>query len=183
MRNVRVARRYASALMAAGEEGKSLEAIARDLETVGRIVETSREFQLMLRSPVISPPKKIAVMQELFESRVGRETIIFMKLLVQKNREGYLPDVIEQFRALMDEKQGLVRIELTSAVTLSQDQEQRLKGKLEEYTGKRVRFNHVLDRSIMGGIVVRIGDTVLDGSVTHQLALLRERMAEGTSVQ
>ena len=169
MRNVRVARRYASALMAAGEEGKSLEAIARDLETVGRIVETSREFQLMLRSPVISPPKKIAVMQELFESRVGRETIIFMKLLVQKNREGYLPDVIEQFRALRDEKQGLVRIELSSAVTLSRDQ--------------RVRFNHVLDRSIMGGIVVRIGDTVLDGSVTHQLALLRERMAEGTSVQ
>ncbi len=183
MRNIRVARRYASALLVAGEEGGALEVIARDLDRVGEVIEASREFLLLLRSPVVSPQKKNAVVEELFGPHVGGEAMMFMKLLVRKKREEYLPDVIEQFRALMDEVQGIVAAEVTSAVELSADQERRLQKQLEQHTGKRVRMYRRLDSSIRGGVVVRIGDTVIDGSITHQLALLRERMVEGGRVE
>ena len=183
MKNIRVARRYAMALLEAGKEGGVMEVIAGDLDRVGEIIEASREFRQLLRSPVVSPRKKTAVVEELFGSRVGRETMTFMKLLVQKGREEYLPEVIIQFRDLLDDMQGIVAVGVTSAVELSPEQEEHLLMQLEQYTGKRVRIQRRLDTSIRGGVVVRIGDTVIDGSVTHQLHLLRERMAEGGLIE
>ncbi|MGB2958801.1 MAG: ATP synthase F1 subunit delta [Bacteroidota bacterium] len=183
MKNIRVARRYASALVISAEEGGVVEAVSRDLDRVGKVIEASREFRLLLASPVVSPEKKAAVVEELFGRRVGRETMTFIKLLLQKGREEFLSDVIEQFRALLDEMRGIVAVEVTSALELTRDQERRLRKQLEQYTGKHVRIHPRLDTSIRGGVVMRIGDTVIDGSITHQLVLLRERMAEGGLVE
>jgi F-type H+-transporting ATPase subunit delta len=123
------------------------------------------------------------VLEAVFERALGKETMTFMKLLVQKGREEFLPEVIKQFHVLLDEMRGVVAVEVTSAVALSSDQEGRLKKRLEQYTGKQVRIHPKLDSSIRGGVVARIGDTVIDGSIAHQLDLLRERMAEGGVVE
>jgi F-type H+-transporting ATPase subunit delta len=179
MKNMRVARRYASALVIAGKEGDALEDFGRDLDRVAEVIQVSRDFRLLLRSPVVTPEKKTAVLKELFGRGVTKATMTFLRLLVQKGREELLPEVIEQFRALVDEMQGIVAVEVTSAVALSQDQERRLQKQLEQYTGKQVRIQPRLDQTIRGGVVARIGDTVIDGSIAHQLALLREHMAEG----
>ena len=183
MKNIRVARRYASALLIAAKGEEAVDVVARDLDRVGGVIETSREFQLLLASPVVSPEKKVAVVEELFGRRVGKETMAFIGLLVQKGREELLSDVVEQFRALLDEMRGIVAVEVTSALELSREQERGLRKQLEQYTGKQVRIHPRLDTSIRGGVVMRIGDTVIDGSITHQLVLLRERMAEGELVE
>lgn len=183
MKNIRVARRYALALLIAAKGGEMLEVIARDLDRVGEVIEVSPEFRLLLRNPVVTPRKKTAVLEELFERGLGKETMTFLRLLVQKGREEHLPEVIEQFRVLLDDMRGIVAVEVTSAVALSRDQERRLQKELEQYTGKQVRMDPKLDNSIRGGIVARIGDTVIDGSIAHQLDLLREHMAEGGLVE
>ena len=181
MKNVRVARRYAVALMQAAEEGGSIDTIAADLRNVEKLLKESRELLLLLTSPVIPARKKSLVLKEIFEKRVGKEVLTFFLLLTKKGREDVIPDVIGQFAILLDQRNGIVDASVKSAIAIDKEQEQLLKHRLEAYTAKSVRMNLGIDKELKGGLVIQIGDTVLDGSVRHQLELLKDRfMAGGT---
>jgi F-type H+-transporting ATPase subunit delta len=180
MKNARVARRYAQALMLSAESStNTIDAIAGDLEIVKRALDGSRDLQLLLTNPVVRAEKKIAVLREIFRSHIGMPTMTFLELLTEKQREAALPEVIERYNALRDEKYGIVNVEVSSAVEISPQQEKTLAEKLERYTKKKVRVRFALDTSLRGGMVVRIGDTVLDASVKRQLELMRERFVDG----
>lgn len=179
MKNTRVARRYAMALMAAAEQQKNIEGTARDMEFIGNVLRESREFRLFIAGPIVSPSKKRAVFDAVFGPRVGKETMTFVNLLTSKSREGILLDVAEQFKELHDEKLGIVGVEVRTSVELNYGQEKDLRAELERMIGKKVRFQFVIDTMIKGGLVIRIGDTVFDGSVVHQLERMRERFIAG----
>jgi F-type H+-transporting ATPase subunit delta len=179
MKNVRVARRYAAALMAAGEESRSVDVIADDLRTVGSMLEGSRELRSFIASPIIPAKKKVLVMRGLFEKVVGKEVMTFFLLLTEKRREDILRDIVQQFMDLLDKRQGIVEAAVKSASTIDKEQEQLLKKRLEAHTAKKVRMQFALDPSLKGGLVIQIGDTVLDGSVRHQLELLKDRFVAG----
>jgi F-type H+-transporting ATPase subunit delta len=182
MASGRVARRYVVALMDVALEAKAVDSVARDLELVQKTLAASRDLRRMMASPVVSRAKKWAVFRELFASHVGKETMSFFELLLEKDREAELPEIAEQFLALRDEKLGLVTVEVTTAVAFPPDREDPLKGLLERHTGKSVKLRIAVDASIKAGMVLKIGDTVLDGSVTRQLARLRERLIEGSAL-
>jgi F-type H+-transporting ATPase subunit delta len=178
MRNVRVARRYAQALMTVVEEAGILEQTAAEIQLIGQTVKESRELQLFLMSPIIPLLRKRTVMRALFASRVGTTTMAFLELLVTKQRERLLGDVADQFMALRDEKQGIVEVHVTSAVPMTSEQEQMLANEMRQFTQKAVRPRMYVDPRIRGGLIIRVGDTLLDGSVVHQLEILRGRFAE-----
>jgi len=179
MKNLRVARRYAVALMESAEHQKSIDAIAKDLDLVGKTLHDSRDLQLLVASPVISSAKKRAVFDALFGSRVGAEALRFIYLLISKTRESILPDVISQFKELQDEKAGITNVEVRTVLELNYAQEKDLRARLERIIGKKVRLLFVTDTKIKGGLVVRIGDTVLDASVSHQLERMRALFSGG----
>lgn len=179
MRNQRVSRRYAQALMAIAAEQKSVDAVAADLASIGATLAASRDLQLLVASPVIQEGKKLSIFRELWEPRVGRVTMAFLSLLVTKRRETILPGVIEEYLALRDAAQGVLVAEVQTAVQMTGEQEAALVKRLETYTKKKIRMQKSTDPAIRGGMVVRIGDTVLDGSVRRQLERLRERFLEG----
>lgn len=181
MAATRIARRYAVALMDVAEEAGAVERVAADLEGIGATLRGARDLRLFLASPVVTAEKKKAVLNALFGARVARPTSLFLALLVQKQRERLLQEITEQFSALRDEKQGVVTADVTAAVELSPGQQQELGRRLERATSKRVRLHLRRDAAIGGGIVVRIGDTVFDASVRHQLKVLRERLLAGES--
>lgn len=181
MKHVRVARRYAVALMTAAEESRSIDSVAADLQKVGKLLKDSRDLVLFLNSPVIPARKKALVLRELFENKVGKEVLTFFLLLARKGREDVIPDIVGQFAALLDQRQGIVDANVKAAFAIDKEQEQLLKKRLEAYTAKTVRMDIGIDESLKGGLVIQIGDTVLDGSVRHQLELLKNRfMAGGT---
>jgi F-type H+-transporting ATPase subunit delta len=177
--NVRVARRYAQALMAVAAEEKAVDAIGSDLTSIGKTLAASRELQLLVESPVIREGKKIAIFKDLWASRVNPITISFIVLLAKHRREGILPAVVVEYLALKDEAQGTVEVQVQTAQPMSGDQEGALVTRLEAYTRKKIRMRKATDPAIRGGMVIRIGDTVLDGSVRRQLERLRERFLEG----
>ncbi len=179
MRNLRAARRYAAALMSVAEETRSIDRIGDDLELIRKTLNASRELRLFVVSPIISPGKKKVVFAQLFGPRVSRETAAFIDLLVTKQRLSVLPDMIEEFGALRDQKLGIVTVGVTSAVELAGPQEQSLRRELERYTGKKVRVQKVIDSGIRGGLRLQVGDTVLDASVRRQLERMRERFIRG----
>jgi len=179
MKNVRVARRYAMALMEAAEEQDEIERTTKDLDLLDSTLRGSRELRVFLASPIVSAKRKTLVAKELFETSVGRVVLAFVSLMIAKNRARVLADVIEEFKTLRDEKMGIVNVDVKAAVELGTQQEKDLRARLERYTRKKVRVRFALDKVIRGGLVVKIGDTVLDGSIKRQLELLRERFVLG----
>jgi F-type H+-transporting ATPase subunit delta len=178
MKNMRVARRYAGAMMEAAEERKTIESTAADLDLVASALRASRELRLLTLSPVVSPAKKTLVFRAIFASRIGKGTMEFIDLVIAKQREEHLTEIAEQFGLLRDAKMGIVNVEVTSAVEFTPSQKTDLGNELERYTKKKVRVRLTVDSAIRAGIVVRIGDTVLDASMRRQLELLKARFLE-----
>lgn len=182
MKNMRVARRYAGALMEAAEEGKAIDRTAADLETIAGVLRSSRELRLLTESPVVSPAKKSAVFRGIFASRIAKGTMEFIDLVIAKQREEHLIEIADQFFLLRDEKMGIVSVDVTSAVEFTPSQRTDLTNELERYTKKKVRIRMTVDRAIRAGLIVRIGDTVLDASMRRQLELLKARFIGGGSI-
>ncbi len=179
MKNTRVARRYAQALMMTTDSTATIDTIAADLELIRNTLQTSRGLRRLVASPIVSGERKRNVFRELFGTRVSRTTLSFLELLTEKQRETILPEIIEQYLALRDERYGIVNVDVAAAIEVTPQQEQRLVEQLERYTRKKVRLRFTVDKALQGGLRVKIGDTVLDASIKHQLALLRERLAHG----
>jgi F-type H+-transporting ATPase subunit delta len=179
MRNVRVARRYARALMATVTDSGQVDATSRDLESIGSTLKASRDLRLLLASPVVTPVKKTKIIRGLFGGKVGAHTLAFLGLLIEKHREGHLSEIVEQFGQLHDEAEGIMTVEVKSAVELPAPQRETLHKEMERLTGKKVRLQFSIEPSIRGGLVVRVGDTVRDASVQRQLEILRTRFIEG----
>jgi len=179
MTHSRAARRYAAALMGAAEEIKVADAVTQDLLMVGATLRDSRELRLLVSSPIVPASKKAGAFKALFASRVSPQTMVFINLLIAKQREGILAETIEEYMKLRDIQMGVVNISVASAVDLTRKQEDALRGQLERLTGKKVRLHVALTPEIKGGLVVRVGDTVLDASIKRQLEILGERFARG----
>ena len=182
MRSTRVARRYAQSLMEAAGDLRTLDATAADIEKISAVVNTSREFRRFLSSPIVSFARKEAVLREVFHDQISASTLSFLDLIVKKQRETLLPEILEQFGVLRDVQMGIVNVDVTTAVELTQPQLRGLQTELERHTGKNVRLKVMTDPAIRGGLVIQIGDTVLDASLTRQLERLRERFARGAAL-
>ena len=179
MKNLRAARRYASALMEEVEARREMDATAADLSMIGSMLEGSRELRRLLASPVITGQKKMQVFDALLKKRVSDTTLMFVRLLISKHRGDLLPEIVGQFSVLRDAKLGIVQAEVRSAVGVTVAQRDTLQKQLDQYTGKKVNLLIEVAPELKGGLLVRIGDTVLDASVRRQLELLRDRFVTG----
>ena len=182
MVNVRVARRYAQAMVELAEQQHSVDLFASDLEMMREAINGSAELRLFLKSPIIGKVRKMEVLKLLFGGKVGETVFQFIGLLAEKGREDILSDIINQFFAIRDERQGILNADVRTAVDFLKEQTSQLQSSLESYSKKRVRIKFSVDKQLRGGFVARIGDTVFDGSIKRQLELLRERFVEATGI-
>ena len=176
MSSVITSRRYASALLSAAERGNFLDQIVEELQVVKVVLEHSRDLVQALRSPLVKGDKKIHILEEIFKDSIGEKLFIFFKLVARKKRAGLLPEIIDEFQVLLDDKRGIINVDITSAVTLSEEQSNELLSRLEVYTGKKIRPRMALNEALIGGVSVKIGDTIFDGTISHQLQRFREAL-------
>lgn len=179
MSEITIARRYAQALNEQAAQAGVLEQVDADIDLINSALADSRELRSFFSSPIISREKKAEVVKGLFAERIQKVTMTFMALLVDKRREGIFPTVVSSYRELRDEQLGMTAVSVRTAYELSDEDRSALEVELRSLTGKQVRLETKVDTSIMGGIVIRVGDTVYDGSITNQLATLRERLQSG----
>ncbi len=177
MSNTVTSRRYASALLDVAEEAGIAEQIAQDLEQVRTTLEGSKELTAVLKSPIVNGDAKSRVLKEVFKG-LSEKTMLFLDLLCKKKRAAILLETIEEYSALRDEREGIVNVDVTSAIELDSDQSKKLIDGLAGYTGKKVRAKLALDEELLGGVTVKIGDTILDNSIRHQLQLLNSALTE-----
>lgn len=170
-----VARRYAGALYELGRKSGTLTDIDSDMTLLADTLADSRDLRNVFSSPIVSRVKKKSIVSRLFGPKVNPLTRQFLDLLVDKGREHTLPAIASAYRTLRDEQEGIIEATARAAVALSPEDEARLKTALEQKTGKRIRLKVKKDDSLLGGLVVRVGDMVFDGSIQNSLAHLREQ--------
>lgn len=169
-------RRYASALLSAAEEGNFLNQIVDELHVIKEVLEHSCDLVYALRSPLVKGDRKIHILEEIFKDSVGEKMFLFLRLVAHKKRAGLLPEIIDEFQILLDEKRGVINVDITSATALSDEQTAELVTKLAAFTGKEIRPRMAINEQFIGGVAVKIGDTIYDGSISHQLQMLRKSL-------
>jgi F-type H+-transporting ATPase subunit delta len=169
----KIARVYATALYQAAEEEGRVEQVRSDLGEFVRAMDGSVELRHLLTAEEISDVRKTQVLMELTEG--GDELVRnLLRLLVDKNRESELSSVYRAFVDLVERAQGLVHVEVVSAVPLTEPLQEALRAKIESSLHKTVELTLTVDKDILGGLRLRIGDRVADASVRHRLERLHD---------
>ncbi len=177
-----VAARYARALIdvvfdARAGAGASDSARAQ-LGSFRAVWQSSAELRKVLSNPAVPSPKKRAIIERLAEPLALSSTVQnFLFVLIDHKRMGMLPEVLDSFEAMIDEREGVVRAGVTSAVLLPPDERTLIESSLHALTGKKVRAEFEVDPALIGGVLTRIGSTIYDGSVREQLRQMRERLS------
>lgn len=175
-----VARRYAEALFQEAEAAGKLERVDEDMAGLAEALAASRELRLFFASPVVSQSKKQSAAAKLFGDRVDPLVSRLIDLMVAKGRETLLANTAVAYSALRDRRTGVTEAHVRTALPLGQEEVDRLRTALETATGLTVRLRIDVDPDLIAGLVVRVGDTVYDGTARHQLKTLREQFATRT---
>lgn len=170
---------YANALADIALEQGAADAAAKQLADFGGAYETSPELRSVLASPAIAREAKQAVVEKI-AARLGASKIIrnFLFVIIDHRRTVILPEIIERFQEVIRQRQGVAAAEVRSAVELNEAQKSAMAQVLARATGGRVETTYALDPTLLGGAIVRIGDTVYDGSLRHRLNEMRAKLAE-----
>lgn len=173
-----VAYRYAKAWMQQVLDDQLLDQTLQDVSGIRQTIKDSRELQLFLRSPMISRTSKKEALEKIFKGNVSDSSYKFIQLLLSKHREGFLGDVVAEFQQMYRDAAGIMDVDIRSAYPLSDETVKHLAGTLSGLTGKKVDPTLIVDENLIGGIAVRLGDQVIDGTVKHQLEKLEEQFSE-----
>ena len=138
-----------------------------------------RRAVAVLANPAIAVERRAAALRDMLSDRVSPSVLNLVQLMLRRGRIEELPRVASEFRRLDDERQGIVHAAVTSAAELTQDEIRELTARLERSTGGRVALDVEVDPSLLGGLVVRVGDRMIDGSVRGRLERLRNQLLAG----
>ncbi len=175
MKQTILARRYAKALFAVGKENDAYEAYNETLQGVAGLYISTPEVADALTNPLYPLDVREKVMAGIIGSaKIDKIAANFLNLLVEKKRAEILPEIAEAFQAMVDEEKNISHGSVTSAVELSDELQGKVRAALEKLTGKKVELSTSVDPSLIGGIVAKVGDLVLDGSIKTQLAGLKD---------
>lgn len=173
---VGVASRYAEGLFAAASAQGDVEGVRRELEQLVALVEQTPDLRALLSRPDLAAEQKMGVLEAALGREVSAKLMGLLAALVRHGRGGYLEAVAEAFGQLADRATGVVRARVRAAVPLTEEQRERLRAALSRLAGARVELEEEVDSSLLAGMVVEIGNRLIDGSAAGRLAQLRRTL-------
>jgi len=174
MSSVTAAKRYANGLLQVGLEMCQLEALRSDMQFIRDAVESVPMLQKILKSPIVKEDKKLAIIQEVLRGKVTDMTIKLVHILAKKNRFGLLYAVAISFQEVYNHHAGIMEITISTAYELDKEQVESMVKAMEKTTGKSIQYTIKTDKNLIGGVAIKYGDTVIDGSVRNKLERLTE---------
>jgi F-type H+-transporting ATPase subunit delta len=174
-----IARRYAEAVMEIAVSDQSVDRWLADVKLIGEAFG-DRHLAFVLREPKIPAQRKELILRDLFANRVSPAALNLALVLNQDGLVEIGPRLVVEFERLYDDYRGQAHGEVTTAMPLQPEERASIAADLQRITGKRILLEERVDPAILGGVVARVGDTLIDGSVRRRLHLLREQIALGT---
>lgn len=176
MRDSTIARNYAEVLLDLARKGEDLEGWGRMLADVADAMTRERTLRQFLETPRVSAADKNAVLARALGERMPRLFVRFLETLVNNRRQMLIPAIATEYQALVDEATGRVHAQVTLSREPATEERDALARELSRVLGRQVVPHVVVNPEILGGVVVRVGDTVMDGSVRRRLAMLEHSL-------
>ena len=173
-----IAMKYAQAIFELADEAQRVDEVGRDLFAVVDAISGQRDLAIFLEHPSTPREAKKEVVQQIFGDEVGELAQKILLYLIDKRRETILADIAMAYKELTYEARGIVEAHVRSAMPLTESEAARLTQALKKRSGKEIVLKETIDPSLLGGLVVQMGDTLLDGSVKRQLAELKDALMQ-----
>jgi F-type H+-transporting ATPase subunit delta len=176
MFDVRVSRRYATALFDAASRANVVRAVEDDLQGVQAVLDGDAKFRSVLLAPVVSVEEKLALLSTLFGDRVTALTMQVLRVMLEKHREPEIAGLYREFAALRRTSEGVTYATVTAATPLTPEQKDAVVARVASQIGRNVEAQFLVDATVLGGVKVAFDNVVLDGTARGTLRRLRERL-------
>ncbi len=174
-----VTKTYGDALFDLACEEKKLDELYKQVTDLKKILDANTEFKALMNHPKITRDEKLGCMEEVFGGRIEGELLGFLVLVLKKDRYGEIDGILDHFIARVKEFKGIGVAYVTSAVELTDAQKKEIKDKLLATTDyKEMEVNYRVDRELIGGVIIRIGDRVVDSSIRTKLDDIRRELKQ-----
>jgi F-type H+-transporting ATPase subunit delta len=184
MADSRVASRYVKSLLSLAVEQNAVEAVHTDMQLFDKICLENRPFANMLKSPIIKHDKKKDILEAIFKGKVHTLTLAILEMLTNKNREPLLPSIAHEFHNAYNEYKGIEKATVTTTIAV----DAKLKGEIEAIvkklsTKKQVELVEKIDKDLIGGFILNVGDRQIDASIKNKLKSLKVKFAENPYIK
>ncbi|HBI93413.1 MAG: F0F1 ATP synthase subunit delta [Terrisporobacter othiniensis] len=173
-----IANRYAEALFQLSEDENITKEIYNELHNVVETVKNNKDLDNVLRSPLVAKIEKVKLIESLFNNKINNNLKNFLKILVEKGRISSLKSIELTFKQLLNDKNNIIEGTVISAIPLTDEKVKELEGKLSKKYNKNVTLENKVDQSILGGVLVRLGNTQIDGSVKTRLDNIKDQLSQ-----
>lgn len=169
-------RGYAEALFSVVRAEGEIDRVEDELYRVGKLVESNHELAQAISDKSVDRSQRVKVLEELLAGKVSEHTLGLLTFIVAQGRARRLSEILEELSAMAARSRNSVIAEVRSATPLDADQRTQLAEALAKNTGKKIELKVLVDPSLIGGVVAKVGDTVIDGSVKRRLEQLKEQV-------
>lgn len=164
-----VAKRYAKALFDVALELNKLDVLKEEINSISWVLESENKLKAIFEHPKLSKQEKKDIVNSLFKGKATDEIMNFLYILVDKRREKYISAIKKEYNSLYNTERGLIEGTITTAVPMSVEDKIKLQDKLSKEFGKTIILDNIIDDSVIGGVLIRIQDKIIDSSVKGML--------------
>ncbi len=180
----RATSRYVKSLLGLAVEKNVLEAVHNDMLLFSRVCDENRAFELMLKNPIIRHDKKREILEKLFEGKVNPLTLAIFDILTRKNREPLLPGIAKEFHTAYNIYQGIGKAFITTAIPLDSQLRTEFENIVKRISEKdRVELTEKIDKEMIGGFVLNVGDRQIDASIKNKLQALKVKFSHNPYIK
>ena len=176
MLNIQLASKYATAIFEIAKDEKNLDGYDKDLGKIRAEVFAIPEAVKFFQNPLVPQQAKKDLLRRAFDKEISETVMNFLMLLVDKKRIGVFNEIYDIFTSLKNKEQGILIADVTTAFPLTKKQQDALIKKLTTLTGRKIKVRPHKDESILGGLILKIGDKLIDGSAAGRLRALQTAM-------
>lgn len=177
MKGIKIATRYAQSLLELSATKGNEDVVMRDMEFLIKTIDENRDFEVFLSNPIINSDKKKAILEQVFEP-FDAVSLDFLKLVTDKGRESLFGLIAQEYIAKLKASRGIVPVTLTTASKLDETVKQEILAKLQQQVQGQFEVTEIIDPSLIGGFIFRMGDTQIDASVSRQFKHLKQRLTK-----
>ncbi|WP_130805734.1 F0F1 ATP synthase subunit delta [Senegalia massiliensis] len=175
-----VSKRYAEALFEVALEQENLEKFKEEIIGVSDIFESEKELKIVFEHPKLSTDEKKDILDNLFKDRISEEVLNFLYIIVDKGREKYISDIKDEYIVLFNKEYGIVEGKAITAIEMTQEKLERLEKELSKKLNKTIKLENKVDSTVLGGVLVKIGDKVIDSSVKGTIDEMSRQLNNAT---
>jgi F-type H+-transporting ATPase subunit delta len=184
MADTRVASRYVKSLLSLAVEQGVVEAVNNDMQFFDKVCHSNRDFVLMLKSPIIRHEKKKEILNKLFKGRVHALTMSIIEILTKKNREPLLPAIATEFHNAYNVYKGIGKASIISTVPVDDALRAELVAIVKKLSNmKQVELEEKVDKDLIGGFILNVGDRQIDASIKNKLKILKNKFSENPFIK